>query len=184
MLLKKGQHEGPALTADQTTMVSHWLDLETQVRGTAAPINLLEKLGTCVDQTKFTAINLQNLRTVPRQGENPNNCTGCNNAPCQTCHATGEYGMHSNFGKLGTTTLQALTTNATSPEGVYLISKYISTNGTTLIPANGIQDKAKVVATGPRYSHPMFTVTPTMDAAITAFAQDIITKYNAKQCGQ
>jgi hypothetical protein len=187
MLLKKGAHEGPALTSDQITIVSQWLQLETQVRGSAAPVNILAKLGSCVDATLFNAIQLQNLRTTPRttpQAENPNNCTGCNNAPCQTCHESGEYAMYSNFGKLGTDTLPALQANATSPEGIYIISKYIGTNGTTLIPGNGIQDKAKVTQAGPRYSHPMFTISTTMDTAITAFANDIITKYNAKQCGQ
>jgi hypothetical protein len=184
MLIKKGAHEGPALTSEQTTSVTPWLQMDADVRGAAAPVDLLAKLGTCVNQTLFNAIQLQNLRTTPRTNENPNTCTGCNNAPCQTCHESGEYAMHSNFGKLGTNTLQALQANGTSPEGVFLISKYISTNGTTLIAANGIQNKAKTVATGPRYSHPMFTVSTTMDTAITAFANDIITKYNAKQCGQ
>ena len=41
-----------------------------------------------------------------------------------------------------------------------------------------------MTATGPKYSHPMFNVSDTMSAAITAFAQDAITKFNAKQCGQ
>ena len=40
------------------------------------------------------------------------------------------------------------------------------------------------MSTGAPYSHPMFTVTPAMATAIDAFAQDIITKYNAKTCGQ
>ena len=52
-----------------------------RVRGAAAPVNLMAKLGNCLDQTKFTAIGLANLRTVPRTNENTDNCTGCN-MPC------------------------------------------------------------------------------------------------------
>jgi hypothetical protein len=185
MLLKKGAHEGPALTADQVTMIAHWMDLETEVRGAAAPVNLMAKLGNCLDQTKFTAIGLANLRTVPRTNENTDNCTGCNNEPCQTCHSQGEMTMHAYFqGNLGTKTFDVLKANGTSPQGTYLISKYITTNGTNLVPGTGIQDKATVTQAGPRYSHPMFKVSATMSAAITAFAQDAITKFNAKQCGQ
>jgi hypothetical protein len=184
MLLKKGQHTGPALTGQQTTDVAQWLDLETQVRGNNIPINILSKLGTCVDATKFAAIQLDQLRTIPRKGENPNNCTGCNNAPCQTCHQQGEYAMHSNFSKLGQTTLQALQGNATSPEGLFIVSKYVGTNGTSLVPSTALKDKAAAVSTGTPYSHPMFTLNATTQTAITDFATDIVTKYTAKTCGQ
>ncbi len=184
MLLKKGAHEGPALTADQVSLINQWFALELQVRGNQAPVNLLSKLGTCVDPQKFAAIQLQNLRTIKRTNENGNNCTGCNNAVCQTCHQQGEYAMHSNFSNLGQKTSDALVANGTSPEGVFLINKYVTTNGTTLVPSTALADKAKVTQTGTPYSHPMFQISPTMATAITAFANDIITKYNNKQCGQ
>ncbi len=184
MLVRKGSHQGPALTNQQNADVTNWLLLESQVRGAQTPVNLLAKLGNCLDQTKFKAILLQDLRTIKRKDENANNCTGCDQAPCQTCHQQGEYAMHSNFGKLGMATFPALQANATSPEGIYIASKYITTNGTTLVPSTALKDKATVTATGAKYSHPMFQISTTMDAAITAFAQDAITKYNAKQCGQ
>ena len=135
MLLKKGAHEGPALTADQVSIVAHWIDLETQVRGAQAPVNLLQKLGNCLDQTKFNAIQLSALRTVPRTGENTNTCTGCNNEPCQTCHSQGEMTMHAYFtGNLAPKTFDVLKANGLSPQGNYLISKYITTSGTNLVP--------------------------------------------------
>jgi hypothetical protein len=184
MLLKKGAHEGPALTVDQSNLVTQWLQLEQQVRGSQAPVDLLAKLGNCLDQTKFNAIGLQNLRTIKRTNENANNCTGCNQAPCQACHQQGEYAMYSNFSQLGTDTFPALQANATSPEGVFIVSKYITTNGTQLVPSTALQDKAKATSTGVAYSHPMFQVSTTMEQAIVAFANDAITKYNAKTCGQ
>src|SRR5262245_13510674 len=58
MLLRKGQHDGPPLTVDQVTIVTTWIQLEMEVRGSQAPVNLLDKLGNCLDQTLFQAINL------------------------------------------------------------------------------------------------------------------------------
>jgi hypothetical protein len=184
MLLRKGQHTGPALTAQEGTDVQTWLAMEAQVRGTNTPDNILSKLGNCVDPTLFTAVALDKLRTIKRTNENPNTCTGCNQAPCESCHTSGEYAMHANFSAIGTKTLIALQGNAVSPEGIYIISKYVSTNGTTLVASTALKDKATATSTGVAYSHPMFTVTPAMETAIEAFAQDIITKYNAKTCGQ
>jgi hypothetical protein len=186
MLLKKGPHEGPALTAAQVTLLTTWLNKEVAVRGSQAPVNLFAKLGNCLDQTKFNAIGIGQLRTVPRQGENANTCTGCNNASCQKCHESGEFAMYSNNGGLNpqVATFPELQNNATSPEGIYIISKYITTSGTQLLPSTAIQDKANVVKTGTPYSHPLFTLSATSAQAITDFANDAIGKYNNKLCGQ
>jgi hypothetical protein len=184
MLLKKGQHEGPPLTSDQVGLVTQWLALEAQVRGNQAPVNLLSKLGKCLNKTLFDAIGIDKLQTIPRKGENPDRCTGCNNTPCMSCHESGEYAMYSNSGGLGMATFSALQSNATSPEGIYIISKYITTNGTQLVPSTAIPEKATLTAGGAPYSHPMFTISPEAAQAITDFANDAIAKYDAKQCGQ
>lgn len=184
LLLKKGAHEGPQLTPDQVNAITQWLTLENQVRGSATPANLLAKLGDCLDKTKFATIKLDQLRTIQRTNENANRCTGCNQAYCQNCHEQGEYTMYSNNGDLGMATFDALAANTTSSDGTYLIEKYITTNGTSLVPATAISDKATVTQTGPAYSHPMFKVSTDMQAAIVDFANDAITKYNAKSCGQ
>lgn len=184
MLVRKGAHKGPALAADLASLIAEWVTLEGKVRGGKAPVNLFAKLGGCVDAAKFDAINLDDLRTIKRDGENANNCTGCNQARCTTCHKEGEAGFHASFGGLGTDTVDALKQNARSPEGVYLITKYIATNGTTLIPSTALKDKATATKTDVNYGHPLYEVGGNVDAALQAFAQDIITKYNAKQCGQ
>jgi hypothetical protein len=184
MLLQKGQHEGPALSSQQVTLINQWIQMEIMARGNNTPTNMFAKLGNCIDPTLFDAVGLKNLRTTPRTNENPDRCTGCNNEPCQVCHESGEYGMHSNFGQLGTQTITALQGNGTAPQGMYLIEKYITTNGTTLAPSTAIMDKSTATQAGPAYSHPMFTVSATMQTAIQAFANDIITKYNNKTCGQ
>jgi mono/diheme cytochrome c family protein len=184
ILVRKGAHLGPALTANQAKIVNDWVALEIGVRGNKAPTNIFSKLGTCVDVAKFAEIRLDNLRTIRRTNENANNCTGCNAALCSTCHKEGEAGFHSNFGGLGTLTSKALQENAQSAEGVFFISKYVATNGTALTAATGLKDKAAATATDQPYGHPLYQVSPEMDTALQAFAQDVITKYNAKQCGQ
>ncbi len=184
LLLKKGAHEGPALTSAESTAITQWLTLEQQVRGNSAPIDLLAKLGNCLDPTLFTAIALDKLQTTPRTDENTQRCTGCNKAYCQNCHEQGEYDMVSNDGKLGLSTIAQLQANATGADGSYLIEKYITTDGTNLVPATAIADKSTATQTGPAYSHPMFIVSSDMTTAIAAFAQDAISKYNAKTCGQ
>lgn len=40
------------------------------------------------------------------------------------------------------------------------------------------------VEKGKAYSHPMFRMTPAMQAAIQAFVEDAITKYKAGSCGK
>lgn len=184
MLVRKGAHKGPALTPELTGLIGDWVTLEGKVRGGKAPVNIFAKLGDCVDAAKFDAINLDDMRTIKRDGENANNCTGCNQARCTTCHKEGEAGFHASFGGLGTSTVDILKQNGRSPEGVYLITKYVATNGTTLIASTALKDKATATKTDVNYGHPLYEVGASSDAALQAFAQDIITKYNAKQCGQ
>ena len=85
----------PELTADDKSKWAQWIALEVADGGQKAQANVLEKFGTCFDKTKFDAIQLGTLRTIRRQtgnntqnlNENANNCTGCDNAPCRTCHS-------------------------------------------------------------------------------------------------
>jgi hypothetical protein len=182
LMLHQGAHDGgkaPALTADQTTTVTNWLTQEMQERaGQAAPVNVLSKIGACLDQTKFDAIGFQNLRTTQRQGENANNCTGCNNAPCRTCHTGGDGGFYMAVGSsLDTTTF----TETQTPQ--YIV-KYIGLNGTAPTASNALMTKSQATQTGAPYTHPMFTIPATMQTAIDDFVQDAITRYQAKQCGQ
>jgi hypothetical protein len=181
MLLSKGVHDAtkaPALIASQQQVLTQWLSLEAGERqGKAAPVNVLAAVAQCMDQTKFEAIGLQNLRTIRRTNENANNCTGCDNAPCKTCHgdtATGFYmTLGSNIDKA---------TFAMSQKQPY-ITKYFGLNGVEPVASNGIQTKADAVAKGLPYSHPMFTLTGTTKTNLDAFVADTIAKYKAGTCG-
>lgn len=72
--------------------------MEAKDGGNLSQVNVLEKFGDCLDPAAFAAIGLEKLVTTRRTAqnnannvtpwnENANECTGCNNAPCRTCHS-------------------------------------------------------------------------------------------------
>ncbi|WP_394838812.1 hypothetical protein LVJ94_18130 [Pendulispora rubella] len=182
LVLTKGSHASgaaPALDAAQSQAVQEWLTQEAADRGgQQAPENILEKMGGCLDEAKFKAIGFQNLTTTKRQGENRNNCTGCDNAKCRTCHTGGDGGFYMAAGSnLDTSTFQ-------ETKSVKYIVKYLGLNGTEPVASNAIQAKADATAKDKPYSHPLFTLKPEMKTAIDAFVNDAIAKYKAGSCGQ
>ena len=97
-IVVKGTHvngSAPALSPDGKTKWAEWMAIESKEPGKPTQTNVLEKFGDCFDKAKFDAIDFGNLRTTRRQNgnnpqnlnENANNCTGCDNAPCRTCHS-------------------------------------------------------------------------------------------------
>lgn len=182
LFLSKGSHAGgsaPALDANQSGLVTQWLAMEAQERvGQAAPVNILEKIGDCLDETLFNAVQFNQLRTRPRDKENTDNCTGCNNAPCRTCHTGGDGNFYMAVGSaLDTQTF------VESKKAKYIV-KYIGLNGTTPVASNAIKLKGEATVTDRPYSHPMYEVSTEMQGRIDAFVSAAITKYQNKQCGQ
>lgn len=192
----KGVHSNggaPALTADEKSKWDQWIQLEVKDGGQKAQVNVLEKFGTCFDKTKFDAIGFGNLRTTRRQpGNNPqnltenaNNCTGCNNAPCRTCHSADD--VTGFVMAIGNPILPAdYTFEQSKLLSPAYIRQYVSTTPTGEPQFNpGIQNKSiNTVQKGKAYSHPMFTLTPAMQTAIQAFVDDAIAKQKAGTCGK
>jgi hypothetical protein len=191
--VRKGPHDGPALTNDQTQRFTTWVELELKERGDKAPPTVLQKLATCLDPEKFKAIGFDKLVTTPRdaknnpqgEAENTDECTGCNNAPCHSCHsadpATGF------FMAIGNDVLPADETfDQTKSVDPPYVQKYfgLDTNGTP-IASKAISAKSDAtVKTGKAYSHPMFLLTPEIQKGIDAFVDDAIAKYKAGTCGK
>ncbi len=186
LFLTKGVHfngAAPALSSEALTAATAWLAMEVKDRaGTPAAASVFSKIGGCFTQTDYEAVRtaIDAVRTTRRTGENPNTCTGCNNTPCRDCHAQSEYGFLANN--------QVLQPSATYfsqwAMNEDFAKTFIGTNGTTLVPSPKLPAKAAAVATGKAYSHPMFTLPATVTTALTTFANNAITKYNAKTCGQ
>jgi hypothetical protein len=185
-ILAKGPHAGgaaAALTADTTAKFNEWLVIEASERGGATPAtSIWTKIQNCATAADWEPVNtaVRNLRTIRRNGENANNCTGCNQAQCETCHHIGEYGFWANNNRL-TSATAAFTEHSSD---ALFWQQYLGTNGTQLVVSPKIKAKADAVATGRPYSHPLFQYAPAVQTAVEAFANGVITKYNAKQCGQ
>ena len=195
-IVVKGMHSGgsaPALLAAEISTFNQWLALEVKDGGTKTQTNVLEKFGTCFDKTKFDAIKLGDLRTIRRQNgnnpqnltENANNCTGCDNKPCSTCHSSDDVTGFVNA--IGNNILPAdYTFEQTKLLNPAFIRQYVSTTPTGEPMYNpGLMTKStNTIEKAPAYSHPMFKITPTMETAIQDFVNDAITKQKAGTCGK
>ncbi len=184
-----------ALSNAEVQKYNDWVALETKDGGTKATPNVLAMLGTCFDRQKFDAMKLQDWRTTRRTNnnntnnvtpwnENANNCTGCDNAPCTTCHsadpATNFVNAVGNpiFGPDHTFT----ESKSTSPA---YIAKYfgVSPDGKA-VGSNGIKKKSEATKKDKAYTHPMFQLNGAQQTALDAFVDDVVTRYNAGTCGK
>jgi len=195
-IVVKGVHSGggaPELTVTEKGTFAQWLALEAKDGGTKTQTNVLEKFGTCFDKAKFDAIGFGQLRTTRRQNgnnplnqnENANNCTGCDNAPCRTCHSADD--VTGFVMAIGNPILPAdYTFEETKKLNPAFIRQYVSTTPTGDPQFNpGIMNKStNTIEKGLAYSHPMYRLTPTMQTAIQAFVDDAVTKYKAGTCGK
>jgi hypothetical protein len=161
---------------DIRAAIDEWQTRE-KASGTKPVASVLDTIGDCLDETKFDAIGFAQLLTTPKPGENPNTCTGCNNAPCRDCHNAGDGGFFMAAGSnLGDNTFE-------NTKLAKYIGKYITVNGTDPVPSHAIRAKSDATVTAAPYTHPMFKMSPTMEAALDAFVDDAITKYKAGTCG-
>jgi hypothetical protein len=196
-IVQKTAHGGSTtnfLAAAEAAKYNEWVAMELEDGGNEAPPNVLEKLGTCFDRTKFDAMQLGQWRTTRRTAnnntnqvnpwnENANNCTGCDNAPCTTCHSADAATNFKN--SVGNNLLPANSTfeetKLTSPA---YITKYfgVSPEGKP-IASDAIKKKSDATKKDKAYTHPMFQLNNNQQAALDAFVQDVITKYNAGTCG-
>ena len=168
--------------------------METAGGGTkATPNGSREALAPCFDQTLFNNMKMGNWATTQRTNnnntnnvtpwnENANQCTGCNNAPCSTCHsADAATGFVNAEGDNLEPTGYTFQTTQTQP----YITKFFGVDPTGLpIASDAIKKKSDATKLGKAYSHPMFTLTTAQQTALDAFVTDVITKYTAKTCGQ
>ncbi len=179
ILKTRGLHVGPALTAPQLTLVQQWLDLEAKERvGQAAPVNILEKIGDCLDEALFNVIKFEELRTQPGENEDADQCTGCKNAQCNVCHTAGDGNFYMGLGS----GLDKATFVQTKQ--ARFVSKYIGINGTTPVPSNALKLKSDSTVLDPMHYHPMFKLSGEMQKGIDDFAKAAIFAYQAGTCGK
>lgn len=185
LLVTKGIHSAggaPALSGDALTSTQQWLAMEAQERqGKNAPTNLLQVAADCADVAKFPTQLMTTMVTTRRNNENANNCTGCSNTQCASCHLAGEANTMVSDGRTQSNT--EMTTFYKTKEG---ITRFIGVDGTKLVVSNIWQTKSQATIADQRAAnipkHPQYLLNQQRLDAITAFAQDIVTKFNAGQC--
>jgi len=197
-IVVKGAHGSVTtnvLSATEKDTYSKWVSMEIKDGGTKATPNVLASLGGCFDRAKFDGMQMQNWGTTQRTNQNntnkitpwnedANNCTGCRNGTtCSTCHSADAA---TNFvNAVGSPIFPAdYTFNETKKTAPAYISKFfgVGPDGKP-IPSNGIQKKSDATQKDKAYTHPMFKLTPQQTAGVDAFVTDVITKFNAGQCG-
>lgn len=194
VLLTKGPHAtgAPALSTSDARSVSQWIELEAKERGDKAPPSVLTKVARCLDRAKFDAIGLDKLTTTPRTAannpnkytENANECTGCKNAPCSTCHSADAASGF--IMAMGNTLLpEEHTFNETKSTHPPYLQKYfgLDTEGRPLA-SHAIKAKADASLTAKPYTHPMFKIPAATEAALDAFVEDAIARYASRQCAE
>ena len=93
-LLTKGKHAGPALTAEEATRSTTWLQLELKIDPMPnqppvelTPVQQLEKFGKCIKKADWDATNVHRLYKMTATSQN-------NQVPCASCHGGGVNGTY------------------------------------------------------------------------------------------
>jgi hypothetical protein len=183
------------LNAQQIGIYNQWVSIELKDGGAKSQPSVLAALGACFDRTKFDAMKMgewrtlrrtteNNLNAVTKWNENADTCTGCDNVPCTTCHSADPATNFSNA--VGNTLLPADETfNNTKLTNPAYITKFFGTTADgQAAPSQGLIKKSDATKKDYAYTHPLFTFNATQLAAIDAFVNDAVTKFNAGQCGQ
>jgi hypothetical protein len=111
--------------------------------------------------------------------ENDDNCTGCDNSPCRTCHsgddATGFVLSIGNPNLPATYTFdQSKITNPT------YLQKYFGVSAAgEPIASNALKIKSEATAKDKAYTHPYYRIDAAMETRINAFVDATIAKYKS-----
>jgi len=193
-IVTKGIHAGgsaPELSAANKTAWAEWIAVETADGAATSQQSVLEKIGTCFDKSKFDAIGFGNLRTIRRtrdnnpnqQSENADTCTGCDNVPCRTCHAADDATGF--IMAIGNPVFdESYTFEQSKRLSPPFIRQYVATTPTGEPVFNpALQAKSShTINVARAYSHPMYSLSSTMQAAIKAFVEDAIAKHKLGIC--
>ena len=183
------------LTSAQIGTYSQWVAMELKDGGAKATPNILATLGSCFDKAKFDAMkmgqwqttrrtNNNNTNNVTPWNENANNCTGCDNAQCTTCHSSDAATNFNNA--VGNPILPADTTfeNTKLTTPAYITKFFgVSADGVP-VASQGLLKKSDATKKDKAYTHPMYTLNAEQTTAVDAFVNDAIAKFAAGTCGK
>jgi len=196
MLVLHGAHEGPALNAAQTTVVTQWLTMEAAARNiNPTPTKTVESeltaVAQCMTLANFTAqgpaVDGNTAAASDLGSDNDTADYQGNQSPCNTCHAAGDGGFAANSDpQMMLTMIQSDITYVKK-----WITGTVDMNGnfSGLVASNAIQtlvDESQTCANQGE-CHPKVnlnldpTTSPTL-SAINYFVQQTLTLYNNNEC--
>lgn len=184
ILITKGPHTGPGLTADQKAIVTQWINAELSEGGGGGaggsgggtgggPVTLEDMLtgfAECMDYDFWLS---SGMDTFPLQQTN-------GDGPCMSCHNTGTGATY-----LSNDPQDTFDNNKMFPYIMRLVKPvYEGSSPVDLVPSDRFFNKGKEECLNPPICHPKFDLTPENKAALENFVSVTLTKWQSGQCAK
>jgi hypothetical protein len=175
-IVQKGIHSGPALTTDEVTAVTNWLNLEVKDRGilaTGKPANIwaaFSQFGACMDYNRWLALKLDTIAQQPTDG---------NQGQCMSCHNRGQANnwlsadaadTFNHFTKFPF--VERLVVGSVDDKGAFA----------GLVKSDRLVQKGIEERQANANSHPTYTLLTPLAMGIDQFVSETISNMNAQAC--
>jgi hypothetical protein len=176
-IIQKGPHSGPALTDDQTTLVTQWLTLEVQARNLSAdpgaPQNLraaFKAFGGCMDYSRWLELKLDTIAMTD---------TDNNRGQCMSCH---NFGMASMW--LSGNSAETFLKLRDFPYVQRLVIGSVNDKGEFdgISFSRRILDKGNEAQEPQSNSHPRYALSSELSGNLTTFVNETISNMTANRC--
>lgn len=176
-IIQKGPHSGPALTTQQTDLVTQWLKLEVTARKLGAdpgtPKNLraaFAAFGQCMDYDRWIALKLNTIATTTTDG---------NQGQCLSCH---NYGMASMW--LSNSPGETFMKMKEFPYVQRLVVGRVNKEGTFdgLEASRRMLDKGTEAQQAQSNSHPRFALSGELSGNLNTYVLETISNLAANRC--
>jgi hypothetical protein len=176
-IIQKGAHSGPALTSDQTDLVTKWLGMEVTARDLSAdpgqPQNLraaFAAFGACMDYSRWLELKLDTISATDTD-DNRGQCMSCHNFGMASLWLSGN-GAETFLKMRQFPYVQRLVVGQVNDKGEF--------DGITF--SRRILDKGNEAQQPQSNSHPRFSLSSELAGNLTTFVNETISNMNANRC--
>jgi cytochrome c553 len=186
ILIMKGPHEGPGVSADQKAIIQTWISMELTEAGaggggmggaggstSTGPMTLEDMLtgfAACMDYDIWLSSGMDKFPLQQTNGD----------GPCMSCHNTGVGATYLNGDPQDT-----FDNNKLFPFIMRLVKPvYEGSTPVDLVASDRFFNKGKEPCQNPPICHPKFDLTPENKAALENFVSTTLTKWQSGQCGK
>ena len=185
ILIKKGPHEGPGVSAEQKTLIETWISKEMSEVGSggtggtggstggttssAATLeDMLNGFAACMDYDIWLSSGMDKFPLQQTNGD----------GPCMSCHNTGVGATY-----LASDPQETFDANKQFPYIMRLVKPvYSGATPVDLVASDRFFNKGKETCQNPPICHPKFDLTPENKAALENFVGVTLTKWQSGQC--